>query len=109
MNDITSSSNYFNNVIGHIEDIVISEEFQVRNYYDFEMFEAHRFYIHLQNIQSNFFDTFYEEFDDTEENKIIYMDIFKNYTKTLETYIVNSLQDRMDNKFCMKRFAEELT
>lgn len=62
----------------------------------------------FQNIQSNFFDTFYNEFDDTEENKIIYMDIFRNYTKTLETYIGDSLQSRMDNKFCMKKFAEEL-
>lgn len=29
MNDTSISTHYFNEVIGHIEDIVISEEFQV--------------------------------------------------------------------------------
>lgn len=37
------------------------------------------------------------------------MDIFNNYTNTVETIIVENLQVRMDNKFCMKKFAEELT
>lgn len=36
MNVICSSSNYFNDVIGHVEDIVISEEFQVTEISDFQ-------------------------------------------------------------------------
>jgi hypothetical protein len=30
---------------------------------------------------------FYTEFEEQEENKLSYMNIFKEYTKTIETYI----------------------
>ena len=33
----------------------------------------------FQDLQDNFMEKYYNEFEDTEENKLIYMDIFKDY------------------------------
>lgn len=49
----------------------------------------------------------YHEFNDSEENKMIYMDIFTNYTKTIETFIVDNLGKRMSD-IDMMRFTREL-
>lgn len=51
---------------------------------------------------------YYREFDDKDENKLVYMDIFKEYTVLLETYIVNNLNHQMKGSFQMEIFAEEL-
>ncbi|KAJ6638480.1 ADP-ribosylation factor-like protein 2-binding protein [Pseudolycoriella hygida] len=79
---------YFNRVIGFVEDIVVSEEFQ--------------------SLQRNFLEKHYQEFDDNEENKIIYTDIFKEYTSLMEFYIINHLNFRMNGSFQMEKFAQEL-
>ena len=34
-------------------------------------------------------DKYYNEFEEQEENKLSYMSIFKEYTKTIEAYIEN--------------------
>ena len=36
----------------------------------------------FQQIQNDFMDKYWEEFDESEENKLIYMDIFKEYVST---------------------------
>lgn len=40
-------------------------------------------------LKDDFFDKYCDEFEDKEENKFSYMDIFKKYTQTVETYIEN--------------------
>ena len=37
----------------------------------------------FQDLQDNFMEKYYNEFEDTEENKLIYMDIFKEYVSSL--------------------------
>ena len=49
----------------------------------------------FQQLQQNFLEKYYHEFDDTEENKFVYTDIHKEYVSTLEidyTLCVTTLQ-----------------
>ena len=50
---------------------------------------------------------YYKEFDESEENKLIYMDIFNEYTTTIEAFIVDNLNQCMD-EFDMDIFLKEL-
>lgn len=84
----TSELMYFDEVIGHIESLVMEDE-------------------RFQNILNQFLENYYEKFDDAEENKIEYMEIYQLYTCALETFLVNSLNQRM-GFFDMDRFASEL-
>uniref|UniRef100_A0A8D8DJG2 ADP-ribosylation factor-like protein 2-binding protein n=2 Tax=Culex pipiens TaxID=7175 RepID=A0A8D8DJG2_CULPI len=81
-----NSTEYFDTVIGHIEDIVIGEEFQT--------------------LVNQFMDCYYLVFEPGEENKIAYTEIYQKYQFLVETFIVESLNDRM--RFDMERFAREL-
>uniref|UniRef100_A0A1Q3FSU7 ADP-ribosylation factor-like protein 2-binding protein n=1 Tax=Culex tarsalis TaxID=7177 RepID=A0A1Q3FSU7_CULTA len=83
-----NSTEYFDTVIGHIEDIVIGEEFQT--------------------LVNQFMDCYYLVFEPGEENKIVYTEIYQKYQFLVETFIVESLNDRMRNTFDMERFAREL-
>ncbi|GAB0099913.1 ADP-ribosylation factor-like protein 2-binding protein [Sergentomyia squamirostris] len=87
MSSSSESEDYFDTVIGHIEDFVISDEFKI--------------------LVQNFMQTYYQEFDECEENKIEYMNIFNEYVMAIEGYIVQNLTERMEN-FDMERFSEEL-
>lgn len=49
----------------------------------------------------------FQKFDTSEENKLIYMDIFNEYTAKLESYIIDRLNTRLDN-FSMEYFTEIL-
>ncbi|XP_078047489.1 ADP-ribosylation factor-like protein 2-binding protein [Augochlora pura] len=62
----------FDEIIGHIEDILLEDDFHT--------------------IQNKFLDQYWDIFEPIEENKLIYMDIFNEYNKTVEDYIVNYLQ-----------------
>lgn len=84
----TSELMYFDEVIGHIECLVMEDE-------------------SFQNILNQFLENYYDKFDDAEENKIEYMEIYQLYTCALETFLVNSLNQRM-GFFDMDRFASEL-
>lgn len=93
--DNIATSDYFNLVIGHIEDIVVDDAFQ--------------------RLQHDFMEAHHARFDaTTDENRIEYSDIFAVYTATMETHIVHALQARMDadgggHAFDMDRFAAELS
>merc|ERR1719494_1753911 len=52
-------------------------------------------------------DKYYQEFEDTEENKFIYTDIFKEYVELLENHIEQSLLRRMPD-FNMESFMRSL-
>lgn len=84
---ITSGSAFFDEVIGHIEDIILSDEFH--------------------KMKESFLEKHWRCFENTEENKLEYMDVFEEYVNTFENYIIDELRDRMDN-FDMNKFAEEL-
>ena len=57
----------FDRFIEQLQEIVIEDEFEV--------------------LRNGFFDKYCHLFEDTEENKLIYTDIFKEYIKKLEFYI----------------------
>ncbi|KAL4235422.1 ADP-ribosylation factor-like protein 2-binding protein [Mactra antiquata] len=85
----TSSSSIsdtkFDLVIGHIEDIIMEDEFQT--------------------MQHSFLEKYYNEFDDTEENKFIYTDIHREYVSLVEHYLENELCNRLPG-FCMSEFSK---
>ncbi|XP_005182347.2 ADP-ribosylation factor-like protein 2-binding protein [Musca domestica] len=85
---ITRGSEFFDEVIGHIEDIVLSEEFQ--------------------QMQEEFLEQHWNCFETGEENKLEYMDIFEEYSNKFESHIMQELQHRMDD-FNMEKFVEELS
>ncbi|ELK18998.1 ADP-ribosylation factor-like protein 2-binding protein [Pteropus alecto] len=62
----------FDSVVASIKDIINEDaEFQV--------------------LQRNFMDKYYQEFEDTEENKLTYMPIFNKYLSLVEKYIKEQL------------------
>lgn len=60
-----------------------------------------------QEILTSFMEKYWKEFDESEENKIIYTEIFNEYTNSIENYIEEKLKQQIDN-FDMNRFANEL-
>ncbi|XP_037938320.1 ADP-ribosylation factor-like protein 2-binding protein [Teleopsis dalmanni] len=82
-----NNSEYFDTVIGYIEEIVLSDEFEC---------------LHTKFLNSN-----WHKIEDGEENKLEYMDIFNDYANTFESFIVRELSRRMED-FSMEHFAEEL-
>lgn len=58
-------------------------------------------------MQTEFMEQHFKTFDSSDENKLVYMDIFNEYTRTLESYIIDQLNKRLDN-FNMEYFTEIL-
>jgi len=81
--DITT----FDHIIGHIEDIVVEDEFQ--------------------GMQLKFMDKYYNEFEDSEENKLCYTPIFNEYVNMLEKHIEHELLKRVKS-FNMSEFMSQL-
>lgn len=77
----------FDEVVGHIEDIVVSDIFQ--------------------NTNDKFLDKYCTDFEDTEENKLAYTPIFNEYVLKIEKLIETELHKRMPN-FDMGSFMIEL-
>ncbi|KAL8581152.1 hypothetical protein ACOMHN_033599 [Nucella lapillus] len=77
----------FDAVIGHIEDIIMEEDFQ--------------------RLQNSFLEKYYHEFEDTEENKFIYTDIHKEYIDLVEKFLANEILKRMPD-FSMEEFTQAL-
>ncbi|XP_063052122.1 ADP-ribosylation factor-like protein 2-binding protein [Engraulis encrasicolus] len=77
----------FDAVIGNIEDIIMEDDFQ--------------------QLQQNFMEKYYQEFDDTEENKLTYTPIFNEYIELLEKHLEQQLVERMPG-FCMSAFTQSL-
>jgi len=77
----------FDHTIGALEDIIMGDDFQ--------------------DLQDNFMEKYYNEFEDTEENKLVYMDIFKEYTDMLECHIEQKLKEKVAN-FSMDEFQKSL-
>uniref|UniRef100_A0A8C2VA73 ADP-ribosylation factor-like protein 2-binding protein n=1 Tax=Chinchilla lanigera TaxID=34839 RepID=A0A8C2VA73_CHILA len=77
----------FDAVVGSIEDIIMDTKFQI--------------------LQTNFMDKYYQEFEDTEENKLTYTPIFNEYLSLVEKYIEEQLLERIP-KFNMSAFTTVL-
>jgi len=58
---------YFDMIAGHLQDIVFDDKFT--------------------EVQQKCFAANCEEFDATEENKMVYTEVFQNYKDTIESYI----------------------
>ncbi|KAJ9584917.1 hypothetical protein L9F63_020723 [Diploptera punctata] len=78
---------FFDSVIGHIEDILMEEGFQ--------------------DLQKSFMEKYWHEFDDDDENKLCYMDIFNEYINIIERHIETHLTNKIPN-FSMAKFIEHL-
>ncbi|XP_076243648.1 ADP-ribosylation factor-like protein 2-binding protein [Calliopsis andreniformis] len=83
-----AEDNFFDEIIGHIEDILLEDEFQA--------------------LQKKFLDEYWDVFEPIEENKLIYTNIFNEYTIAVENYIVNYLQ-RIIPHFNLNTFLQHLT
>ncbi|XP_076988642.1 ADP-ribosylation factor-like protein 2-binding protein isoform X1 [Tamandua tetradactyla] len=83
----SASDAEFDAVVGYLEDIIMDDEFQL--------------------LQRNFMDKYYQEFEDTEENKLIYTPIFNEYISLVEKYIEEQLLERIPG-FNMVAFTTTL-
>ncbi|XP_044751018.1 ADP-ribosylation factor-like protein 2-binding protein [Coccinella septempunctata] len=81
------SDGYFATVIGNIEDVIMEDDFS--------------------KLLTSFMDKHWREFEDAEENKLIYTDIFKEYLETIEKYIEEKLRKNIAG-FDMNIFENEL-
>ncbi|KAH8874510.1 ADP-ribosylation factor-like protein 2-binding protein [Schistosoma japonicum] len=77
----------FNIIIGYLEEIIISEDFQ--------------------SIQDKFMNEYYNEFDEIEENKFSYTTIHEKYIDTIERMLEEQLCKRIPN-FSMDSFLHSL-
>ena len=84
----SSDDLFFDLVVGKLMDILIEEDFEEK--------------------QSEFFSKHCSCFEDTEENKLEYMDIYKQYTELIETYLDQRLHAEVEG-FDMDRFYELLS
>lgn len=100
----------FDRIIGLIEDIVISSEFQVIfgniHLSSSSSLIAIDCYV-AQQKQNEFLEKNYELFTEDEENKICYTEIFNEYTTIIETFIVDHLKASVCDEE-MNRFLTEL-
>ncbi|CAH8863921.1 unnamed protein product [Trichobilharzia szidati] len=80
-------SSDFDVTVGHLEDIMMSDEFR--------------------SVQDKFMDAYYNEFEDTEENKLCYTEIHNKYISTVERMLEKQLCERMPN-FSMRTFMDSL-
>ncbi|RZB77467.1 ADP-ribosylation factor-like protein 2-binding protein [Asbolus verrucosus] len=84
---LEASEKYFAQVIGCIEDILMDENFL--------------------NLHTEFMEEHWQEFDEGEENKLVYSDIFEKYLETIEKYIETELKKAIP-EFKMLEFEYEL-
>nr|CAB3222885.1 ADP-ribosylation factor-like protein 2-binding protein [Phallusia mammillata] len=87
LNQMSEESRRFDDIIGTIEEIIMSDTFQ--------------------EIQHGFMEKYYLEFEDTEENKFIYTDIFQEYSSIIEKYLESELKQRIP-WFSMSKFSSSL-
>ncbi|XP_030313913.1 ADP-ribosylation factor-like protein 2-binding protein isoform X2 [Calypte anna] len=77
----------FDAVVGCLEDIIMESDFQL--------------------IQRTFMEKHYQEFEDSEENKLIYTSVFNEYISLVEKYIEDKLLARIPG-FNMTAFTMSL-
>lgn len=78
----------FDSIVGELEDIAVSSEFQ--------------------KVMLNFCQEHCDKFDDDEENKLEYTDIFNQWTETIESFIENRLKLVVED-FSTSNFLQQLS
>ncbi|XP_046386980.1 ADP-ribosylation factor-like protein 2-binding protein [Ischnura elegans] len=84
---VSSEDVQFDTIVGHIEDILIDQDFQC--------------------LQRSFLQKYCLVFTRDEENKLEYMEIFREYTTLIEAYIEEQLR-RLIPSFSMQSFISQL-
>ncbi|CAF0720357.1 unnamed protein product [Brachionus calyciflorus] len=84
---VNAADSRFDLITGTIEDIITETKFQ--------------------QIQNEFLDKNYKHFEDSEENKLIYTTIHKEYINLVEKYLETQLKKRIEN-FSMDQYMNEL-
>uniref|UniRef100_A0A3B4AUV1 ADP-ribosylation factor-like protein 2-binding protein n=2 Tax=Periophthalmus magnuspinnatus TaxID=409849 RepID=A0A3B4AUV1_9GOBI len=79
----SASEAAFDATVGCIEDIIMENEFQ--------------------QLQHSFMEKYYTEFDDSDENKLTYTQIFNDYVDLLEKHLEQQLTERISD-FNMNTF-----
>ncbi|KAI5736525.1 hypothetical protein M8J76_004232 [Diaphorina citri] len=64
-------------------------------------------YVEFSNLQLHFLEKYWMEFEDVDENKFIYMDIFQEYTQSIEALLENKLAACIPD-FDMHQFISDL-
>ena len=77
----------FDEVVGQLQEILIDPKFS--------------------KLQKQFCEKYCMQFEPTEENKLIYMTIFKDYTDQIENHITKKLEETVEG-FSMETFLEQL-
>ncbi|XP_067007704.1 ADP-ribosylation factor-like protein 2-binding protein isoform X2 [Anabrus simplex] len=77
----------FDLVIGHIEDVLMEDRFQ--------------------QLQKCFLEKYWQEFEDGDENKLCYSEIFKEYIEVVEKHIESQLASKIP-EFSMETFVKQL-
>ncbi|XP_041854187.1 ADP-ribosylation factor-like protein 2-binding protein isoform X2 [Melanotaenia boesemani] len=83
----SAADSAFDAVVGCIEDIIMEEEFH--------------------QLQLGFMERHYLDFDNSDENKLNYTLIFKEYVNLLENHLEQQLMERISG-FSMNTFIEQL-
>merc|ERR1712226_1544377 len=88
--EVFADSHYetdFDRIVGAIEDIIIEDGFQ--------------------DLQNNMLEKYFHHFDNSEENKLIYTDIYNEYTTQIEKHIEAELVQKIPD-FKMDEFLAQL-
>merc|ERR1712216_1037269 len=83
----TAEDGAFDEIVGVLEEGAISDEFQ--------------------KLLQGFCKEHCQHFEDTEENKLIYTEVFKNYADTIEGFLDQKITAAIP-EFKMEKFVEEL-
>merc|ERR1719198_1381152 len=73
----------FDEMVGALEDVLLDERFVA--------------------LQDGFAGAHCAEFDDGEENKLVYTELFEQYTDVLEAFLADALRERLGAGFEMER------
>mmetsp|Transcript_16858 Transcript_16858/g.31578 ORF Transcript_16858/g.31578 Transcript_16858/m.31578 type:complete len:222 (+) Transcript_16858:110-775(+) len=82
--NVSEEDQYFDEIVGALENILMLEEFN--------------------DLQNDFCEQHCEVFEDTEESKLVYTDLFSQYTELIEGYIIGRLTLEIDD-FSMDKFG----
>ena len=80
--NVTEEDVFFDTIVGALENILIDEEFN--------------------SLQEDFCMSNCDVFEDTEECKLVYTDLFSSYTELIEGYIIERLTDEVEGECLMR-------
>lgn len=86
-NTDNTEENEFDEMMGALQDILLDPEFV--------------------QLQASFSDQYADQFEDTDENKLEYTELFERYTTNIEDFLEQQMQLKLDS-FSMERLCELL-